>query len=62
MMAYWTQFARRGDPNGGQLYWPPYPVGHQAMLFNLQNRVAGDVTAQECRFWEGLDYLRPPPH
>lgn len=62
LMAYWTQFARHGDPNGGQRYWPPYAAGRQAMLFGLHNRVASDVTARECRFWEGLDYLRPPPH
>jgi len=62
MLIYWSQFARHGDPNGGQLQWPPYPIGQQTMLFNLQNRLAGDVTAQQCRFWEGLDYLRPPPH
>jgi carboxylesterase type B len=61
MMAYWTRFARSGDPNGDQLYWPRYDGDDRIMLFNFQDRVAQGVRAGECRFWEGLEYLRPPP-
>jgi para-nitrobenzyl esterase len=60
MMGYWTQFARSGDPNGGdRTYWPPYGRDDQTLLLNLQNRVATGVHAQDCLFWEELDYLRP---
>ena len=60
LMAYWTQFARQGNPNGGaQGYWPPYDSEDKTLLFNLQNTVATGVHKPECQFWEELDYLRP---
>jgi para-nitrobenzyl esterase len=60
VMAYWTQFARQGNPNGGaQGYWPPYNREDKTLLFNLQNTVATGVHKPECQFWEALDYLRP---
>lgn len=60
MQGYWVQFAGSGDPNGGgQLFWPAYDNSDQTMLFNLENSVSGGVGVQACRFWEGLNYLRP---
>lgn len=61
MMTYWTQFARTGNPNEpGAQTWPIYDSEDNTLLFNLENSVAKGVHEQDCRFWEGLPYLRPP--
>jgi para-nitrobenzyl esterase len=61
MMTYWTRFVRSGDPNGDQLYWPRYDEGERSIVFNRHDSVVSGLKAEACRFWEGLDYLRPPP-
>jgi hypothetical protein len=49
-------------PATSGLNWPLYHETGQSMRFNFRNRVARGISSRECRFWEDLDYPRPPPH
>jgi para-nitrobenzyl esterase len=61
MMAYWTTFARTGQPDAGGLpAWPPYGPEQTAMVFDLRNALASEMYNDQCTFWEELPYLQPP--
>jgi para-nitrobenzyl esterase len=53
MLAYWANFAKRGDPNGaGLLAWPRLSeAGNPRLNFNVMPSVVHDFRANECAFW-----------
>jgi para-nitrobenzyl esterase len=53
MMNYWTNFAKKGDPNGGsELAWPKFSASmNQRMNFALQATVASDFRKPQCELW-----------
>ena len=51
-IAYWTNFARFGDPNGGELpHWPRYERGHE--LIKLDN----PITVGPDAAWAQFEFL-----
>ncbi|XP_071622138.1 bile salt-activated lipase isoform X1 [Heliangelus exortis] len=67
MIAYWTNFARTGDPNKGNskvpVTWPPYSnEGTYYLEINSKmnkNSVKQDLRAHFVKFWNS-DYLKLP--
>ncbi|WP_420593521.1 carboxylesterase/lipase family protein [Deinococcus sp.] len=59
MGAYWTNFARSGNPNGAGLgEWPKFDVRKSNVLtFRPGGNAVGSSFAavHQCRFWDGLD-------
>jgi len=53
MMSYWTNFAKKGDPNGqGLMNWPRYDTAsRQRMYFNLPMRIGPTDNIEKCEFW-----------
>jgi para-nitrobenzyl esterase len=66
MIAYWTNFAAKGDPNGkGLPSWPVYKTDEQmVMRFESDGvRADGDLYARaKCKFWteQGFSSLAGP--
>jgi para-nitrobenzyl esterase len=61
MMGYWTRFATTGDPNGGGAsVWPRYDDARPHLVFDTPITEGSDAKGEACRFWNGLDYQRPP--
>lgn len=57
MVAYWTNFAKTGDPNGAGLpSWPSFPSGHSYLYLESppQTSVSDPFQASTCEFWEDL--------
>jgi len=54
IMSYWTNFAKKGDPNGGGvLEWPRYePEKRKRMILDLPQRVEMADNVEKCEFWE----------
>ncbi len=60
MMSYWTNFAKTGDPNGGQLpVWPKYCPDHE--LIHLNNPITSGPDTSRPRY-EFLLKGIPPMH
>jgi para-nitrobenzyl esterase len=53
MLGYWSEFARAGDPNGGdRLVWPAFTDRANVRInFGLQATLLTDFRAAECAFW-----------
>jgi para-nitrobenzyl esterase len=53
MRAYWTNFAKTGDPNGGELsQWPALTDQENVrMNFALSSSLVTDFRKPECEFW-----------
>jgi para-nitrobenzyl esterase len=56
MIAYWSQFAKTGDPNQpSQVAWPRAAAGSDPYLGLDSQVTAGDgVRTAQCDFWSGL--------
>jgi para-nitrobenzyl esterase len=54
MMAYWTNFAKTGNPNGpGLPEWPKFnPVDQKLLVLDEQVLVEPAGLADRCKFWE----------
>jgi para-nitrobenzyl esterase len=56
MIAYWTQFARSGDPNSpGQPSWAPYdPATDErlSLVAPVPQIESGFATDHKCAFWD----------
>ncbi|XP_072492071.1 cocaine esterase-like isoform X2 [Notamacropus eugenii] len=52
MMNYWANFARHGDPNGGDLFhWPVYDQKKEYLQLNLQLSVGKNLRKDKWEFW-----------
>ncbi|XP_036604057.1 cocaine esterase-like [Trichosurus vulpecula] len=52
IMSYWANFARHGDPNGGDLFhWPVYGQNEEYLQLNLQLSVGKSLKKDEFEFW-----------
>jgi para-nitrobenzyl esterase len=53
MQRYWTNFARSGDPNGGDdEKWPQFSAQSDTRLnIGLTPTLANDFRAKQCHFW-----------
>jgi para-nitrobenzyl esterase len=53
METYWTNFAKTGNPNGGDLLnWPELTTSsNQRIQFALDVSILNDFRATECAFW-----------
>ncbi len=60
MIAYWTNFAARGDPNGpGLPPWPVYRPEQQMVMKFMADQAAADASLyaqSQCKFWNELGY------
>jgi para-nitrobenzyl esterase len=60
MIAYWTNFAAKGDPNGpGLPPWPAYQPEQQMVMKFMAEKVAADTdlyVQSQCKFWNELGY------
>ena len=57
MSAYWVQFAKTGDPNGGDLsLWPATSDGNALMEFTLDGRPVArqNFESEKMAFWDAL--------
>src|SRR5262249_6362855 len=65
MVAYWTEFARSGDPNGsGQPFWPRFRRDRQVFQSCVPPHPANETnfaTAHQCDFWDTLAGRTVPP-
>ena len=55
MMAYWTNFAKAGTPNGAgtPLVWPAYDAASDAiLLLDTATTTASDISTAACDFWD----------
>lgn len=59
-MAYWTRFARSGDPNGeGAVPWPAYTAPRDEHLqLDLAPQVGRRLKQARCDFWDELQARR----
>jgi para-nitrobenzyl esterase len=62
MQAYWTAFARHGDPNTSSLLkWPAYDaVTDQHIVLREPLAISKDGAAKDCDFWDELWGLKAP--
>ncbi|XP_068941906.1 cocaine esterase-like isoform X4 [Petaurus breviceps papuanus] len=52
VMSYWANFARHGDPNGGDLFhWPVYDQKEEYLQLNLQLSVGKSLKKDRWEFW-----------
>jgi para-nitrobenzyl esterase len=54
MQRYWTNFAKTGDPNGGDsLAWPKLTSGADVRInFGIDFTIVPDFRGPECAFWQ----------
>ena len=57
MIGYWSDFAKKDDPNGGgRLGWPRFtPAGLEYMLLDSPLSTTSNLTAN-CAFWDEIGY------
>lgn len=57
IQGYWTNLAKAGDPNAGDLLkWPEFTESSNVrMNFGLESKVVNDFRADDCAFWRA-DY------
>jgi len=61
MLAYWTRFAHRGDPNVKRLpEWPEYGSSKADLVLDLDVTTRRGFDDEVCAFWDQLDYARAP--
>uniref|UniRef100_A0A6I8P6K3 Carboxylesterase 4A n=1 Tax=Ornithorhynchus anatinus TaxID=9258 RepID=A0A6I8P6K3_ORNAN len=59
MMKYWVNFARTGNPNGGNLTsWPPYDQEEKYLAIDLNQKVAAKLREKQVEFW--IKIQNPP--
>ncbi|XP_036604055.1 pyrethroid hydrolase Ces2e-like [Trichosurus vulpecula] len=52
IMTYWANFARNGDPNGGDLlHWPAYNQSEEYLQLDLQLSVGKGLKEDKMEFW-----------
>ncbi|XP_036604059.1 cocaine esterase-like [Trichosurus vulpecula] len=52
IMSYWANFARHGDPNGGDLFhWPVYDQKEEYLQLNLELSVGKRLKRDKWEFW-----------
>jgi para-nitrobenzyl esterase len=53
MQRYWSNFAKTGDPNGGDLLrWPAASESANVRInFGIESTIVDDFRAKECAFW-----------
>ncbi|XP_068941911.1 cocaine esterase-like [Petaurus breviceps papuanus] len=52
IMTYWANFARHGNPNGGDLFhWPVYDQKEEYLQLNLQLSVGKNLRKDKWEFW-----------
>lgn len=55
IQAYWTNFARKGDPNDDILNWPDFSAAtNVTMQLTLEPEVARDLRSRRCDFWRSV--------
>jgi para-nitrobenzyl esterase len=57
MMAYWTNFAKTGNPNGPSLpAWPKFTAANEPVLsLDVPNQtvITNFADQHRCKFWDG---------
>ena len=64
MMAYWTNFAKAGTPNGGgtPLAWPAYDAASDTiLLLDTTTTTASDISTDVCDFWDAHNNVANHP-
>ncbi|XP_068017759.1 fatty acyl-CoA hydrolase precursor, medium chain-like [Melanerpes formicivorus] len=52
MMRYWTNFARNGHPNGGDLvHWPQYGLDESYLEIDLKQKASKKLKEGKMEFW-----------
>ncbi|XP_048210704.1 carboxylesterase 5A [Perognathus longimembris pacificus] len=52
MMNYWANFARSGNPNGGDLpHWPAYNATEQYLMLDLDMGLGQELKKERVKFW-----------
>lgn len=52
---YWANFAKNGDPNGGDLLeWPAFGDDNVRLNLGLKDKVVEDFRASQCEFWRSV--------
>ncbi len=56
IQGYWTQFAKSGDPNGGdRTAWPKYDsASDQHMTLQMSSAVGSALSKDDCDFWDQI--------
>jgi carboxylesterase type B len=53
MSSYWVNFARSGDPNGGNVpVWPSFDTRREGIRFSGEISVAPVADSARLSFWE----------
>ena len=59
MGAFWTSFAKTGNPNSGSISpvtWPAWdPTTRLSLVLNLTMNT--ESSGEMCGFWDALDYF-----
>jgi para-nitrobenzyl esterase len=60
IQSYWTNFAKTGDPNGGDLAkWPRFSAkSNQRVNLALETTQIADFRAAECEYWRSVYDMR----
>ncbi|HEY5920540.1 MAG TPA: carboxylesterase/lipase family protein [Kofleriaceae bacterium] len=54
MQAYWTTFAKTGDPNGAGTPWPRYDASDTIAVLDVPVSTRSADKATQCDFWDAL--------
>jgi para-nitrobenzyl esterase len=56
IQTYWTNLAKKGDPNGtGLLEWPKFSETSDSRInFSLQPSIVENFRSDKCKYWQGL--------